>query len=71
MSYVITHKDVELDLPKKYTLLKVGNNDCSRYDCCDSTGENISDKNLPIIMPNKGIKGINTLFLKYSIPFNK
>ena len=45
MIYVITHKDVELDLPKKYTLLKVGNNDCSRYDFCDSTGENISDKN--------------------------
>ena len=45
MIYVISHKDVELNLPQDYRVLGVGNNKIKNEDFHDNTGNNISKKN--------------------------
>ena len=45
MIYVVTHKNITLELPNYYKIMGVGNNTIINEDLHDNTGDNISLKN--------------------------
>ena len=45
MIYVVTHKNIQLELPKNYKIIGVGNNNIINEHLHDDTGDNISSKN--------------------------
>ena len=45
MIYVVTHKNISLELPGNYKIIGVGNNNVINEDLHDDTGDNISSKN--------------------------
>lgn len=45
MIYVVTHKNIQLELPENYKIIGVGNNNIITENLHDDTGDNISSKN--------------------------
>jgi hypothetical protein len=45
MIYVVTHKNISLELPENYKIIGVGNNSIINEDLHDNVGDNISSKN--------------------------